>query len=112
MSRPLSFNACLKSALWGTFVRGPILTVGVLYAIYLMKYGFNANTSFISLVEAQILNEKFIPKLVLLWLMMFCAAVLYPYWRTRNPSYIKKMEAYERKKQSLQTGITEEKEHS
>lgn len=37
---------------------------------------------------------------------------LYWFFRTRNPNYIKKMEAYERKKQSLQTGVTEERGHS
>jgi hypothetical protein len=51
---------------------------------------------------------------IYLLLFVFDALIRAAYWhiRERNPNYIKKMEAYERKKQSLQTGVTEERGHS
>jgi hypothetical protein len=96
MSQPASLHACIKAALWGVLVRGPILAISVVYVVYLIRHGVYSSTTFFEFLEMRVFNSSFIPKLVMLWLMMFCAAVLYPYFRTRNPTYIKKQAAYEK----------------
>ena len=112
MSLTPSFYACAQSALWGSFIKGPILAVGTVYVIYLIKYGFNSPITFFNLLEINIFNSSFLPKLVMLWLMMFCAAVLYSYFRTRNPTYIKKQEAYEKWKAEKETAKQKADEQS
>lgn len=95
--QPLSFKACVQQAIVPMLVRYPIAFLACIYFIFVFKTGrfwdIQAALKLVIDVFSDLRNLKFFFHL---WLVIFVGVIFYPYLRTRNPTYIKKQEAYEK----------------
>lgn len=113
MIKSRTLKQWFSEALFAMSIRLPLAILVLIYFLLCLKDGV-----FVSpLAYFKVLKEYFSDRQTwiywtFMWPVTLIALTFYPYARERNPKYIKKMEAYERKKQSLQTGVTEEEERS
>lgn len=106
---PLSLKICFQQAIVPMCIRFPIAIFVIAYLMVVFKTERYWDVEFLKVTAINVFSDVRIFKL---WLLMFAGVVSYPYFRTRNPNYIKKMEEYERKKEPSQSEIFEDKKSS
>ena len=95
--KPLAFKTCVRQAMIPAFVRLPIGYLLLTYFIYVLKTFRFWDLKAVMELNVQVFNEpRNLRSILLVWFMTFIGMVVYPYFRTRNPTYIKKQEAYEK----------------
>lgn len=104
---PLSLKVCFQQAIVPMCIRFPIAILVIAYLMVVIKTERYWDVQFLQATAINVFSDVRIFKL---WLLVFAGVVAYPYFRTRNPNYIKKMEEYERKKNSSQGEISEDKQ--
>lgn len=95
--KPPSLKACLGDAVWATAVRLPIALLLVIYSVMSIKYeALVPLEDFLAVLKRYFSDSHTWIYWAVMWPLLLFVLTGYPYFRTRNPRYIAKQEAYER----------------